>query len=57
MRKVPVVVELDEAVAVLDDDLADPAVTFEEPFQLAFPRIAGDVAHVNPLSARHLPQL
>ena len=55
--KLPVVIELDKSVAVLDDDFADASVAFEEPFEVPLPRIAGDVANIHSLTSRHLEYL
>jgi len=51
---IPVIVELDETVSVLDDDFPDSSVAFEEPFDVPLPGIAGNISHVHSLARRHL---
>jgi hypothetical protein len=48
-----VVIELNEAISVLDDDVPDPSVAFEEPLDVSLPDVVGDVADVNSLARRH----
>jgi hypothetical protein len=45
-----VVFELNEAISVLDDDIPDAAVTFEESLDVAITNIVRDVSDVNTLA-------
>jgi hypothetical protein len=51
---IPVVFELDKAVAVFDDDVSDAAVALKELLHVTFPHVVRDVAHVDSLAGRHL---
>ena len=51
---VPVVLKLDKAVSVLDDDVADAAIALEELLDVPLANVVGNVPDVDSLAGRHL---
>jgi hypothetical protein len=52
-QNLPTIVKLNKSVAILDDNLAKPAVSFKKPFDVPLLGVAGDISDVNTLSTRH----
>ena len=56
IKTLPVILKFNKSVSILDNYVSDAAVAFEEPLQLTFTDIIGNISYVDSLATRHLAQ-
>ena len=57
LKYVPIIVKFHKTISIFYDYFTKSSITFEEPFKVPLPAIAGDITDVNSLSAWHFANL